>query len=75
VNSRGSRCFRRAPVLVAVSIMASTLILIGSGPSSAYPPASEARVMLEGLTVAPEGSLSGYNRSAVRWQLAPLLRS
>jgi hypothetical protein len=31
--------------------------------------------MLEGLTVAPEDSLSGYDRNAVRWQLAPLLRS
>jgi hypothetical protein len=56
---------RRTPVLAALATLTASLLLTAS-PAQASPPtppsASTARSMLSSLTVAPEGSMSGYDR-------------
>jgi hypothetical protein len=56
---------RRASVLAALATLTAGLVLTG-GPAQASPPtppdASTARSMLASLTVAPEGSMTGYDR-------------
>jgi len=56
---------RRTSVLAALAALTAGLVLAG-GPAQASPPtppsASSARSMLASLTVAAEGSMSGYDR-------------
>ncbi|MEV0033510.1 HNH endonuclease family protein [Nocardia sp. NPDC050793] len=51
---------------IAAAVVAAALMMPGSGTASATPPnipsKATAQSMLNGLTVAPEGSMSGYSR-------------